>query len=145
MTKHNVEEITLNAKTHSLESVFSKLALSLFEVVVDTQQIKPIITKTIILKSESLENLLYLFLKKFYELANKELFLLAVVKRISIERVSDSYLLDAVVVGDKMNQEYKIKDIVKLVTDRNIKIKEDRGGTYAQINIIVERRAKDEV
>ena len=135
-----VEEITISAETDSIEGSFAKLAINLFEIVVDTSQINPIITKTIILKSISMENLLYLFLKRFYDLANNELFLVSAVKKVTIERVAGNYLLDAVVVGDKMNQEYNIKDIVKQITERNIKIKEDRNGTNAQINIVVERR-----
>mgnify|MGYP001605680121 CR=1 FL=1 len=53
MPKHKVEEITLSVKTNSLESSFSKLALSLFNIVVDTSEIKPDITKTIILSSNT--------------------------------------------------------------------------------------------
>lgn len=140
MPRHKVEEITINAKTDSIENTFSKLALSLFDIVVNTSDIEPKITKAIILKSRSMDDLLYQFMKKFYTLANNELFILSAVKRIIIEGISGSYMLDAVVVGDKMGPGYKIKDIVKMVTDRNIKIKEDKEGTHAQINIVVERR-----
>lgn len=146
MSKHKVEEITLEGRTPSLEAVFSKIGMSMFNIVINTQDIDLIVTKTIIIRSRDLKNLLYQFLKRLFDLANNELFLLAVVKQLTIEQVSNEYLLNAVVIGDKMNQRYEVKDIVKQVTDRNIMIKEDMTGTYARINIVVERRnVKDEV
>ncbi len=147
MVKHHVEEITLVAKAPTLEAAFSKISLSLFDLVVNTQDIDFLITKTIIMRSRDLKNLLYQFLKRLYDLANNELFLLSTVKNITIEQVGAEYLLNTVLLGDKMNSHYEIKDIVKQITDRNILIKEDREGTLVQINIVVERRniKEDEV
>ena len=39
-----------------------------------------------------------------------------------------------------MNEKYKIRDIVKQVTERNISVKENMEGSFLQINIVVERR-----
>ena len=140
MVKHRVEEVTLSAKTNTLESTFSKLALALYNIVVDQSEVNLNNTKTIILKSKSIEDLLYQFLKKFYDLTNNELFLLGAVKQVTIERILNEYLLTAVVVGDKMNEKYRLKDIVKQITNRGITIKEDRNGVSAQIIIVVDRR-----
>ena len=146
MSKHKVEEISLEERAPSLEAVFSKMAVSMFNIVINTQDVDLAVTKTIIIRSRDLKNLLYQFLKRLFDLANNELFLLSTVKQITIEQVSHEYLLNAVLIGDKMDGKYEVKDIVKQVTDRNIMINEDKTGTYARINLVVERRnVKDEV
>lgn len=141
-----VEEITLSAQAPSLEGVFSKAALSMFNIVIDTSEVDLVSTKTVIMRSRNLKNLFFQFLKRVFDLANNELFLLATVKQLTIEQVNNEYLLNAILIGDKMNGKYSVKDIVKQITDRNIAIKEDRQGVTASINIVVERRnVKDEV
>ncbi len=140
--KHKVEEITLIAKAPDMQRAFSKLAMDMFDLVVNITYIDLKLTKTIIMRSRDIKNLLFQFMKRLYELANNDLFVLATVKSLTIEQISNEYLLTAVLLGDKINPTYKVKDIVKQVTDRNIIIKEDRDGTLAQINLIVERRNK---
>ena len=143
---HKVEEITLSTKAPSIENVFSKSALAMFDIVIDTSEVELVTTKTVIIRSRDLKNLFYQFMKRVFDLANSELFLLATVKQLSIEQVGNEYLLNAILIGDKMNNNYNVKDIVKQVTDRNISIREDRQGAMAQINLVVERRnVKDEV
>ena len=144
MVKHKVEEITLSSKSHDLESALSKIAISMFDIVVNTNEIELITTKIIIIRARDLKNLLYQFLKRLFDLASNELFVLSNIKKITIEQVSNEYLLNAIIIGDKIKPEYTIKDIVKQITDRNIAIKEDREGTLAQINIVVERRNIEE-
>ncbi len=143
MVKHDVREITLSVKGPTLEDVFSKLALSMFEIVVNANEIDLAVTKTVIIRSRDLKHLLFEFMKRLYDLANNELFILATVKKVVIESVSNEYLLNAVFIGDKMKPNYHIKDIVKQVTDRNILVREDANGASAQINIVVERRNKE--
>lgn len=144
MVKHKVEEITISSKSNSLESAFSKIGLEMFNIVINPGEISPAATKTIIIRSRDLKNLLFQYLKRLYDLANNELFVLSTIKQISIEQISNEYLLNAVLLGDRMKPEYNVKDIVKQVTDRNIIIKEDREGALAQINIVVERRNIEE-
>ncbi|MBS3151868.1 archease [Candidatus Woesearchaeota archaeon] len=147
MSKHKVEEITISEKASSLEASFSKIAKSLFEIVINTEEIDLAITKTLIIRARDLKNLLFQFLKRLFELANNELFVLSAIKQITIEQISNEYMLNAVLIGDKMKSDYTIKDIVKQITDRNILIREDKEGVTTQINIVVERRnvKEDEV
>ena len=140
MAKHKVEEITLSINGNSLENAFSRIAVAMFDIVLETKEINPVITKTLIIKSGDLKNLLYQFLKKLFDLANTELFVLAKVRQLVIEQISGDYLLNAVLIGDRMNEKYKIRDIVKQVTERNISVKENMEGSFLQINIVVERR-----
>ncbi len=144
--KTKVEEITLTSKGNSIEGAFSKIALSMFEIVINPSDIELKVTKTVIIRSRDLKNLLFQFLKRLFDLANGELFVLGIVKQITIEQISSEYLLNSVLIGDKMQANYEVKDIVKQITDRNIIVKEERDGVLTQINIVVERRnIKDEV
>ncbi len=138
-----VEEITISAEGEDIESSFAKIALNMFDVAVDTDKIKQNITKTFFIKAKNVNELLYLFLKKLYDLANSELFIPASVKNIKIEAVGSEFFLDSVLSGDKMNPEYEIKDLVKQVTNRNILIKKLKGMVAVQINIVVERRKNE--
>jgi len=138
--KHKVEEITLSVDAEDMQKAFSKLAVNMFEIVVNTNDIDLAVTKTVIIRARDLKNLLFQFIKRLYDLANNELFILAVVKKISIEKVSNDYLLNAIIIGDKMKPVYTVKDIVKQVTERNIIVKESIDGASAQINLVVERR-----
>lgn len=137
---NKVEEITLNVKAESLEKAFSKLALAMYEIVINVDEIDLVITRTIILRSRDLKHLLYQFLKRLFDLANSELFILSTVKSLSIAQISNEYLLNCILLGDKMKNEYIVKDIIKQVTDRNILINEDKEGAHLSINLIIERR-----
>ncbi len=139
-----VEEIIISAKEKELETSFSKIALNMFDIVVNTSEIQQNITKTLFVKAKDTNELLYFFLKKLYSLANDDMFILSLVKNIKIEKIGNGCFLDAVVSGDSMKPEYNIKDIIKQVTNRNILIKEDKYGVLTQINLVVERR-KDEI
>ena len=142
MTKHKVEEITLTGQGKSIEQAFSNTALNMFSIVTDPSKVSPAQRKSIMLRSKDLKNLLYLFLKKLYDLASNDLFLLNEVKDVVIEDINNEYLLTAVAYGDKLSN-HEIKDIVKQCTDRNISIKEDKDGCKIQINLVVERRILD--
>ena len=65
----------------------------------------------------------------------------AVVSSRSFLIISNEYLLDAVIIGDKMDaNKYIVKDIVKQVTDRNVSVIEDKFGVHLQMNLVVEWR-----
>ncbi len=147
MTKNKVEEITLISWGKSLEHAFSNAARDMFSIVVDTNNVKPLMKKSILLRSKELKSLFYLFMKKLFDTASNELFLLNEARDVTIETINNEYLLTAVAYGDKFSKEYPIKDIVKQCTDRNILIKEDKEGCKLQINLVVERRMseKDEI
>ena len=141
---HKVEELNLTAKGKSIEMAFSNIAVKMFSIVTDTEKINERINRTLMLRSRDLKNLLYLYLRKLFDLANTELFLLKEIKDIKIETINEEYLLTAVASGDKFNKEYELKDIVKLITERNIFIKEDLNGANLQITLIIERKNTDE-
>jgi len=140
MTKSKVEEITLIGTGKSIEDAFSKVATNMFDIVIDRNSIRKINTKIIMFKSKDLKEALYMFLKKIYDITSNETFLLNEVKNISIEKMNNEYLLNAVIIGEKLSKEHIIKDIIKQVTNRNVLVKENKDGSIAQLNIVVERR-----
>ena len=76
MAKTKVEEIELKAEASSIEAAFSKIAINMFSIVTDTEKINENLRKTLMMRSKDLKSLLYLYLKKLFDLANNELFLL---------------------------------------------------------------------
>jgi len=144
MNRLKTEEITLIGTGKTIESAFSKAAMNMFEIVIDPKTVRNVSTKTMIFKAKTLKDALYIFIKKIYDLASNETFLLNEVKNINIDEMNNEYLINAVLVGEKLNTEHIIKDIVKQITDRNIIVKENKDGCIAQLNIIVERRNVEE-
>src|SRR3989344_8008634 len=138
-----VEEITLTARGKNMEQAFSNIVINLFSNIVNLELIEPKLTKTILIREKNLKKLLYQYIKKVYDLALTEAILINKVHNVKIENVNDDYLLTAVVEGEKLKQEHKLNNTIKMLTDRNIIIKEDKEGCNLQINIIVEK--KDEV
>jgi len=138
-----VEEITLTARGKNMEQAFSNIVINLFSNIVNLELIEPKLTKTILIREKNLKKLLYQYIKKVYDLALTEAILINKVHNVKIENVNDDYLLTAVVEGEKLKQEHKLNNTIKMITDRNIIIKEDKEGCNLQINIIVEK--KDEV
>ncbi len=138
MSKHIIQKIVLEGKGSSIEYSFSDVAVKMFNIVIDTSSVNPNFTKTIIIRSSDLKNLLYQFLKKLFDLANLELFLLSSVKKLTIEEINNEYMLNAVIIGDQL-KDHNVKDVVKHIENKDIIIKEDQSGCTSQINIIVER------
>jgi len=136
-----VEEITIKANGSDLGKAFAKLAEEMFNIVVNVSDVDLEVTKTILIRSRDLNHLLIQFMKRLFDLANLELFVLSTIKQITIDKISNEYLLDAVIIGDKMDaNKYIVKDIVKQVTDRNVSVIEDKFGVHLQMNLVVEWR-----
>jgi|SRR3989344_788435 len=137
-----VEEISLVSQGKTMEQSFSNLASNLFSYISNPDEIKPKLTKTIIIREKNLKSLLYQYLKKVYDLALTETILLHKVNNLTIETINKDYLLTAVIAGEKLTPEHKIKNKLKMLTDRNISIKEDKEGCTLQINIIINKDEK---
>ena len=144
MAKNKIEQIQLISQGKTIEEAFSNSAVNLFSITINTNSVSPNLKKSIMTRSKDLKSLLYLFLRKLFDLANNELFLLREVKDLKIESISDEYLLTAVAYGDKFNNEYEVKDAVKQLIDREILVKEDKLGTTTQVSLVVERRNVEE-
>ena len=138
-----VEEIPLTAKGKTMEQAFSNIAINLFSKIVNLELVQSNLTKTILIREKNLKALLYQYLKKIYDLALTETILVSKVHNVKIESINEDYLLTAVDAGEKLKPEHKLNNTIKMLTDRNIVIKEDKDGCNLQINIIVEN--KDEV
>lgn len=138
----NVEEITLTSSGKNTEQAFVNIASNLSLRIINPDLIQPKLKKTIFIREKNLKYLLYKYLKSVYSLATTNLILLNKISTIKIENVNTDYLLTAVVQGDKLSNEYKIQNTIKMITDRNITVKEDMEGCHLSINIIVEKDEK---
>ncbi len=130
-----VNEIVLSSQGRNLEDAFSNLAERFYSLIVITTNINPVISKTILLREKNLKLLMYSFVKKLYELAYVDAFIVYKINRLSIERVSNDYFLKGIALGDNFKN-YKTIGTIKQVTDRNISIKEGNVGCNISINII---------
>ena len=91
MNRLKTEEITLIGTGKTIESAFSKAAMNMFEIVIDPKTVRNVSTKTMIFKAKTLKDALYIFIKKIYDLASNETFLLNEVKNINIDEMNNEY------------------------------------------------------
>ena len=137
-----VEEIILTSSGKNTEQAFMNIALNLSLKIINPDLIQPKLKKTIFIREKNIKSLLYKYLKSIYSLATTNLILLNKISTIKIENINTDYLLTAVLEGDKLSNEYKIKNTIKQITDRNISVKEDKEGCHITINIVVEKDEK---
>ena len=133
-----VHETALIGNGKTTELAFGDITINLFSKIVDINTVKPLMVKTIMLREKNMKGLLYHYLKKVYDLALSEAILIHKVHNVKIENINNDYLLTAVIAGEKLNPEHKIHNKLKMITERNIAIKEDVKGCHIQINIVEE-------
>ncbi|HLC86005.1 MAG TPA: archease [Candidatus Nanoarchaeia archaeon] len=136
----NVEELVLVVHGKDLEDAFANLPDKFFSILLAEHEIKPQVTKSVMIRSNDIKSLLYKYTKKIHDFAINDALFLNKVNGIKIEILNNEYLLTANLIGEKVNRNHKIKNMIKHVTNRNIIIKEDRNGCTLQINIIIERK-----
>ncbi|HLC81439.1 MAG TPA: archease [Candidatus Nanoarchaeia archaeon] len=112
----------IRAYGKTLEEAFINCALATTDTITDHQKIKPKTVKTIKVKSENKESLLYDFLEQFLILLDSEGFLLNSVKKLSIK----DHQLTAVVAGDTHPENYSIITHVKAITYQEMSIKKEK-------------------
>lgn len=133
MQKYEFLEHTADAKFRAygknIEECFANAALAMTAIMTDPENVEPKITKSISAIGNDLKNLLYNFLEEFLFLIDSENFILNKVKDIKINPKGRKYLLNATVVGDRINDKYKIETGIKAVTYMDMEVKED----YVQV------------
>ncbi len=121
-------DIGYRAYGDTLDQAFENAGLALFEVITDTSALKPLIKKTISLKSEDKKALLYDWLNELIFLHDVEYL---VFSRFQVDISGDEnkgYQLDAVVWGEEFEQyHHESRDEVKAVTYHLMEIEKDDG------------------
>lgn len=117
----------------TLEEAFANAALAMFNVMTNTEKIKPVIERKISADAESLEALLYDFLVKFLVLLDGESFVAHEIIVSKVDETDGKYSISATALGDKLNAKYEAHDNVKAVTYNEMKIKSDKKGWVLQV------------
>ena len=123
--KYRFLEHTADAKFQafgkSLEESFSNAALAMFSIMINPSKVKSKIKKKIEVEGKDKKSLLYGFLEEILFLFDTERFLLNKVEILEISKNK----LKAVLIGDNMNDRYKLHGDVKAVTYSDMEIKEN--------------------
>ncbi len=108
-------DAAFEATGRTLEGLFSDAATATFEVMVDTKNVKPFLSREIMLENESLDGLLMDWLSELVFIKDSESVLFS---RFNVSiRKNDVYELKAVAKGEKINREkHSIRSDVKAVT-----------------------------
>jgi SHS2 domain-containing protein len=126
-------DVKFKAYGKNLEESFGNAALATFHVMVDPETIKPLVRKSFGVKGHDLKALLYNFLEELLFYLDSEHFILSKVEKIKIDRMGDSYVLQALVLGDKVKDEYDVSGDVKAVTYNDMEIHETSTGCSVQV------------
>ncbi|MBN2421570.1 archease [Candidatus Woesearchaeota archaeon] len=136
MDRYVFLEHTADAKFQAfgktMEEAFSNAAIALTDVVINQEQVTPTSKKSITIKSETLQSLLYDFLEKVLILMDQEHFVVAKVDSITITR-SNGHYLSAVLSGDLGLEKYEYKTQVKAITYNEMKIEDKPGECMVQV------------
>ncbi len=120
-------DVMFEARGRDLEELFLECSKALNETIHGNLKIVEQKSHDINIEAESLEQLLYKFLEEFLFLLDSEDLIFGKVKDLKIDE--DSFVLKAVLVGDKA-EKYHFTNDVKAITFHDLKI-ENRGGEYS--------------
>src|SRR3989338_53051 len=88
-------DVKFRAYGKTLEEAFANAAVALFEVMTDTEKVKPNIKHEIAVSANKKESLLFDFLEQFIALIDTEQFLLHKIEKITIEKVGGKFSIRA--------------------------------------------------
>ena len=114
-----------------LNEVFANAALAMFEVMINTKQIKPEIKKTVEIKAQDLKSLLFDWLNEllFYFGSENLVF-----SKFDPKIDKKSFKLNAICWGEKIDlKRHEIKTEVKATTYHKMKIKKTKQGWSTQV------------
>jgi SHS2 domain-containing protein len=124
---------TADAKFRSfgkdIDEVFVNSALAMFNILGKTEEVKTKKERKIKIKSRNYESLLYDFLEELIFLLDTEGFFL---HEVSEMKISEDFALDAVIVGDNVNN-YEVSGDIKAVTYSDMEIEKTKKGYEATV------------
>ena len=114
-----------------LNEVFANAALAMFEVMVNTKQIKPKVKKTVKVEADDLRGLLFAWLNEllvFYGSDNLAF------SKFDVKVNKEKMELRAVLYGEKIDvKKHQVKTEVKAATYHKMEIKESKGEWQAKV------------
>jgi len=122
---------------NNLNELFTNCALALSEIMIDLKTLKFKIKKKINLKNNTIDALLIEFLEEIIYLKDAEMLLFSKF-HINIKNVDDTYVLEAEISGDKIDQKtQKLGIDAKAITYHKFKVEQKNDKWYAHIIIDV--------
>ncbi|MBI2578954.1 MAG: archease [Candidatus Aenigmarchaeota archaeon] len=120
-----IADVAFEASGGTLKELFESAGLAVTNTMVrDLKKVKPKVTKTIKLRSDSLESLLFNFLQEIVFLKDAKQLLLS---RFSVKIDEKNLVLTAKVSGEKLDMEkHELLVDVKAVTYHNFELKKEK-------------------
>ncbi len=120
-------DMRFRAYGKTLEDAFANASLAMFNIMLETKKVNPVLERKISVRAKEKESLLFDFLGKFLFLLDSENFALNKVESITIEKKEDAYFLESVILGDELSEKYETKTQVKAITYNEMQIKQEKG------------------
>jgi SHS2 domain-containing protein len=127
-------DVKFKAYGETLAAAFENSALALKEIITNKVRIIPKIEKTIKIKAENIEQLLYKFLEEFLFLIDSEDFVLSAVKKIEVDK--NKFELKAKLFGDNASN-YNFSNNVKAITYNEMFLKKQKDKYITQVVVDV--------
>lgn len=123
-----------------ITEAFKNAAFATYNIIVDTDLVKPVIKKTIIIKAKRDFSLLYDFLEEFLFFLDTENFLLSTIESLEIFEENEELVLNCVCFGDSIFDEdkirkYEVEGNVKSVTYNDMSIEKRDDKVYVTVVI----------
>ncbi|MEM1689155.1 MAG: archease [Candidatus Hadarchaeales archaeon] len=116
-------DVGFRAYGRTLSEAFENAAIALFEIMVDTSTVRPEIEKSIVLRSEDPESLLYDWLDRLIALHDSEQLVFSKFE-VNIAQISEGFLLNAKAWGEKFDpSRHEGRTAVKAMTYHMMEIK----------------------
>ncbi|MFA6888697.1 MAG: archease [Candidatus Woesearchaeota archaeon] len=109
----------------TVEEAFCNAALAVENIIVQTDKVKPIIKKKIIIETKHLKGLLFDFLQELLILFDSEHFIIHKITDMHIQQKERDYVLECNAHGDNAKQ-YSMLSGVKSVTYNEMEIKQEK-------------------
>ena len=128
-----VADIAFDAFGKTLEELFEHCAEAMFTMMVNLKTVEPTIERSIHLRADSLENLLYDFLSELVYLKDTELLLFKTVK-ITLGKDGKEYTLSAELHGETIDRKkHELGNDAKAITMHMFSISKEKTGYKARV------------
>ncbi len=129
-------DVKFRAYGKTLEEAFTNAAFALYNVMVDTKNVKAKITKKIAAEGSDLSSLLQQFLEQFIILLDTDNFFLSKMEELKISSRSGKYSLVAVAAGDEAKNYETIGPQVKACTYNSMLVRQE--GKQWVVQVVVD-------
>jgi SHS2 domain-containing protein len=136
MKQYVYQEHTAEAKFtafgSSLEEAFINAALATSNIIIKTEEIKPVTKKQITVEAKHLKGLLYDFLQEFIVLFDSEFYAINKIEDLKIKQKDNAYSLTCTCYGDDTHK-YETLSGVKAVTYNEMEIVEEKNKWHISV------------